>query len=55
MANKIKQGYKYGPTVDNEAKTHNCLVPFEDLPPLQQLKDSIITVIVDTLAGDNNK
>ena len=49
MANKIKQGYKYGATVDNVAKTHNCLVQFEELPPIQQLKDSIIQVIVDSL------
>ena len=38
------EGYVYGGTVENSgrydlAKTHNCLVPFADLPLKEQEKD----------------
>jgi hypothetical protein len=38
---KVSDGWIHGPVKDPEAKTHPCLVPFEDLPPYQQLKDHI--------------
>lgn len=31
-ANRIKEGWKYGPTRDDLKKTHPCLVPYEQLP-----------------------
>jgi hypothetical protein len=30
-AGRIKDGWSYGPTRDDEKKTHPCLVPYEEL------------------------
>lgn len=38
-AEKVADGWVYGEVKDAEAKTHPCLVPFEELPPHQQFKD----------------
>lgn len=38
-AQKVAEGWVYGPTKDEVAKTHPCLVPFTALPPHQQMKD----------------
>lgn len=29
---RLAQGWRYGPTRDDAAKTHPCLVPYADLP-----------------------
>jgi hypothetical protein len=29
---RMEKGWTYGPDRDDEAKTHPCLVPYEDLP-----------------------
>ena len=39
MADKISQGWKYGPERDNDEKIHPCLVPFTQLPIEDQRKD----------------
>ena len=49
-ADKIADGWAYGETKDAEAKTHPCLVPFEQLPPHQQAKDHLFKAIVNALA-----
>lgn len=36
---KYATGWKYGPTKDAEKKEHPCLVPYDELPKQQQLKD----------------
>lgn len=41
MAAKLKDGWVYGTSKDNELKTHPNLVPFKELPASQQAKDSI--------------
>lgn len=43
---KLTDGWVYGEIKDPEAKTHPCLVPFEDLPVGQQAKDYIFTAVV---------
>lgn len=48
-ADKIKDGWKYGDIKDPEAKTHPCLVSFEDLPVSQRSKDTLFCAIVDAL------
>ena len=35
---------------DEGAKTHPCLVPFDELPEGQQLKDVLLVAIIQTLA-----
>jgi hypothetical protein len=47
---KVEDGWKHGETKDPEAKTHPCLVPFEQLPREQQLKDHLFLGIVRSLA-----
>lgn len=32
MAQKVSEGWVYGPVKDPEAKTHHCIVPFDMLP-----------------------
>ena len=49
MAQKLAEGWTYGPTKDPEAKTHHCLVPFDQLPREQQAKDFIFRAVVHAL------
>lgn len=49
MADKIADGWVYGIKKDAEAKTHFCIVPFEQLPKFQQQKDILFCAVVDAL------
>jgi hypothetical protein len=49
MNDKIKDGWVYGEKKDAEAKTHPCIVPFEELPEFQQKKDKLFRAIVNAL------
>ena len=49
MLNKIAQGYTYGPVRDHEKKTHPSLVPFEQLPHNEQVKDHLFVETVRSL------
>lgn len=54
---KYKQieGWIYGPEKDFDAKTHPCMVPYEELAPEQQVKDKLFRAIVASLtSGDNH-
>ena len=46
MADKLADGWVYGEVKDATAKTHPCLVPFEELPHNQQLKDYLFSAVV---------
>ncbi len=48
-ADKVSDGWVYGEVKDATAKTHPCLVEFEQLPPFQQKKDKLFQAIVDAL------
>jgi hypothetical protein len=50
MASKIADGWVYGEIKDAEAKTHPCLVPFDQLPLHQQQKDRLFMAIVKALS-----
>lgn len=50
MAQKLAEGWEYGPTKDPEAKRHPCIVPFAALPVAQQAKDFIFRGVVHALA-----
>jgi hypothetical protein len=43
---KVETGWRYGPVKDDVAKTHPCLVAYEDLPEVQKLKDYIFAAVV---------
>jgi hypothetical protein len=49
MQEKIDQGWVYGAKKDPDAKTHPCIVPFDQLPVFQQKKDALFCAIVDAL------
>lgn len=50
LAEKERDGWKYGPVKDADAKEHPCFVPFEQLPPEQQAKDRLFRAVVHALA-----
>lgn len=49
-AQKVKEGWIYGPKKDPVQKVHPCLVPYADLPPEQQAKDHLFIQIVKLMA-----
>ncbi|HNU15326.1 MAG TPA: RyR domain-containing protein [Chitinophagaceae bacterium] len=49
MKDKIDAGWVYGELKDADAKTHPCIVPFEQLSEFQQKKDVLFCAIVDAL------
>jgi hypothetical protein len=50
LAHKIADGWVYGEVKDPEAKTHPCIVPYDQLPEWQQKKDKLFLAIVRALA-----
>jgi hypothetical protein len=50
MAQKIADGWVYGPVKDQDKREHPCLVPFADLPLEQKAKDYIFRALVHALA-----
>lgn len=49
MADKLADGWVYGPVKDPDAKTHPCIVPYDDLPPEQRAKDHTFRAVVATM------
>jgi len=49
MKQKIDDGWVYGDIKDAVAKTHPCIVPFENLPSSQQAKDYLFKQVVHSL------
>lgn len=50
LAEKTRTGWRYGPVKDPVAKTHPCMVPYQQLSPEQQAKDHLFTAIVRALS-----
>jgi hypothetical protein len=46
LEEKRRDGWKYGPVKDAEAKTHPCFVPYDELPVEQRAKDYIFGAVV---------
>jgi RyR domain len=49
MSHKLLDGWVYGSKKDAMAKTHPCLVPYEELPVEQRRKDALFRAIVTAL------
>ena len=49
-AGKIADGWVYGEVKDPVAKTHPCMVPYDQLPEFQRKKDALFLAIVRALA-----
>lgn len=52
MRQKLADGWRYGEVKDPEAKTHPCMVPFDQLPREQQAKDYLFRAVVNALKSD---
>jgi len=50
MAQKVAEGWVYGPEKKPELKQHHCIVPSDALPVAQQAKDYIFRGVVHALA-----
>lgn len=46
LAEKERDGWKWGPVKDAEKKEHPCFVPYSDLPESQKAKDAIFGAVV---------
>lgn len=46
LRDKQAEGWVYGEVKDADAKTHPCMVPFEELPREQQIKDHLFRAVV---------
>lgn len=46
MNMKLDDGWKFGAVKDAAKKEHPCIVPFDELPKEQQLKDVLFRAIV---------
>lgn len=47
---KMRDGWSFGETKDADAKTHPCLVAYDELPPEQRAKDALFLAVVQALA-----
>lgn len=51
LKEKVADGWVWGPVKDPELKQHPCMVPFEDLPAPQQIKDYLFVGTVKAMLG----
>lgn len=49
LAQKLADGWTYGPEKDDEKKEHPCCVPYDQLPPEQKSKDYLFRAVVHML------
>ena len=48
-AHKIAEGWQWGPVKDERAKRHPCLVPYDQLPGEERIKDAVFAAIVQAM------
>ena len=46
---KADEGWVYGEVKNPEKKEHPCMVPYEDLPQEQKVKDYLLKAVVETM------
>ena len=51
VAHKKKEGWRYGKEKDEKEKAHPCIVPFDELPEEQKLKDALFQASVKAVLG----
>lgn len=51
LAQKLAEGWVYGPIKDAIAKTHPCCVAYGDLPESQRAKDYVFIAVVRQVAA----
>jgi hypothetical protein len=47
MKHKLTDGWVYGEEKNENKKTHPCMIPYDDLPKEQKLKDKLFHAIVN--------
>lgn len=52
---KLGAGWVYGAKKDERAKTHPCLVPYNELPDMQRVKDKLFRAVVLALATEDGE
>ncbi len=50
LAQKAREGWRYGLVKDSQAKTHPLMVPYDQLPDWERRKDAIINALARALA-----
>lgn len=50
MAEKAAAGWKHGAVKDGVRKTHPLMIPYEDLPEVERLKDALMAGVILSLA-----
>ena len=51
LTDKIEAGWKYGPVKDPVKKEHPCMVPYDELPEDQRIKDHLFKGVVHAFVG----
>jgi hypothetical protein len=49
-AEKVRDGWKYGPVKNPDKKEHHCMVGYDSLPLEQRAKDHLFSAVVRTLS-----
>lgn len=49
FAHKQAEGWVYGPVKDPSTKQHPCMIPYEQLPVEQRIKDYLFIAVVNSL------
>ena len=52
MANKLSEGWKWGPIKDAEKKEHPSICVYQQLPPHEKAKDYLFCAVVNTLKDE---
>lgn len=55
LSQKLRDGWRYGPVKDPENKVHPCLLPYDELPEAQKLKDKLFRIVVGGLLTDEDQ
>lgn len=49
MKEKVDTGWRFGPIKDAVAKTHPCMVDYDQLPPQQRVKDDLFLAVLRSI------
>lgn len=52
IQHKEEQGWRYGPILDSDKRTHPCLMSYDNLPESQKAKDNIFMAVINGLKGE---
>jgi hypothetical protein len=51
LKQKLEEGWVYGKVKDPVAKTHPCIMRYDELPKYQRTKDLLFKAVCDTFKG----